>query len=98
MVAVPRLQWRTIARAAPDTLAHQVVGPEFVEPVIRFRGGSADRMTAAQFWHVVAGLGGFWGRPGDGAPGWQTLGRGWQRLQDLCWGAHHTPVPSQKYG
>ncbi len=29
----------------------------------------------------------FIGRKGDGEPGWQTLWRGWQRLQDLSWGA-----------
>jgi Transposase Tn5 dimerisation domain len=79
IVAVRLLQLRTIARTAPDTPATQVVEPEFVETVVRLRGGRADRMTADQFWRAVAGLGGFLGRKGDGDPGWQTLWRGWQR-------------------
>jgi Transposase DNA-binding/Transposase Tn5 dimerisation domain len=98
IVAVRLLQLRTVARTAPETLATQVVEPEFVETVVRFRGGSADRMTAEQFWRAVAGLGGFLGRKGDGDPGWQTLWRGWQRLQDLCWGLHQLSVPSNKCG
>jgi hypothetical protein len=98
VVAVRLLQLRTTARTAPDTPASQVVEPEFVETVVRFRGGSVNSMTAEQFWRAVAGLGGFLGRKGDGDPGWQTLWRGWQRLQDLCWGRHHAPVPSQKCG
>jgi Transposase DNA-binding/Transposase DDE domain len=79
IVAVRLLQLRTIARTAPDTPATQVVEPEFVETMVRFRGGSADRMTAGQFWRAVAGWGGFLGRKGDGDPGWQTLWRAWQR-------------------
>jgi Transposase DNA-binding/Transposase DDE domain len=55
IVAVRLLQWRTLARTAPDTPATQVVKPEFVESVVRLRGGSADRLTADQFWRTVAG-------------------------------------------
>ena len=47
---------------------------------------------------AVAGLGGFLGRKGDGDPGWQTLWRGWQRVQDLCWGMHQIAVPGDKCG
>ena len=46
----------------------------------------ADELSVREFWHGVARLGGFIGRKSDGDPGWQTLWRGWQRLQDLCWG------------
>jgi Transposase DNA-binding/Transposase Tn5 dimerisation domain len=98
IVAVRLLQLRTIARTAPDTPATQVVEPELLETVVRLRGGSADRMTADQFWRAVAGLGGFLGRRGDGDPGWQTLWRGWQRLQDLCWGLHPLSVPGKECG
>jgi len=72
--------------------------PEFLETVVRFRGGSADRVSAEQFWRAVAGWGGFLGRKGEGDPGWQTLWRGWQRLQDLCWGLPQLSVPSNKCG
>ncbi|MBP5976460.1 hypothetical protein HW132_27965 [Brasilonema sp. CT11] len=37
---------------------------------------------------AIARLGGFIGRKSDGPPGWQTLWRGWNRLQDICWGAN----------
>ncbi len=98
IVAVRVLQLRTVARTAPDTPATQVIEPELVETVVRFRGGEADRMTADQFWRAVAGWGGFLGRKGDGDPGWQTLWRGWLRLQDLCWGMHQIAVPGDKCG
>jgi hypothetical protein len=98
IVAVRLLQLRTIARAAPATLASQVVEPDLLETVVRLQGGSVNSMTADQFWRAVAGLGGFLGRRKDGDPGWQTLWRGWQRLQDLCWGLHQLPVPGKECG
>ena len=98
LVAVRLLQLRAVARIAPDTPAKQVVEPELVDAIVRLRGGLVDQMTANQFWRAVAGLGGFLGRKGDGDPGWQTLWRGWQRLQDLCWGLQEVPVPGKKYG
>ncbi|WP_390823488.1 IS4 family transposase [Anabaena azotica] len=39
------------------------------------------------FFLAIARLGGFLGRKSDGLPGWQTLWRGWLRLQDMCWAA-----------
>jgi Transposase DNA-binding/Transposase Tn5 dimerisation domain len=98
MVAVRLLPLRTTARTAPDTPASQVVEPELLQTVVRLRGGAADRMTADQFWRTVASLGGFLGRTGDGDPGWQTLWRGWERLQDLCWGVHQISIPGKKCG
>jgi hypothetical protein len=98
IVAVRLLPLRTIARTAPDTPATQVVEPELVEAVVRLRGGWADRMSADQFWRALAGLGGFLGRKGDGDPGWQTLWRGWQRLQDLCWGLPQLSGPGKECG
>jgi hypothetical protein len=35
---------------------------------------------------MVASLGGFWGRKGDGEPGTTTMWRGLQRLQDIATG------------
>src|SRR5207253_4213779 len=66
IVAVRLLQLRTVARTAPDTPATQVIEPELVETVVRFRGGSTDRMNADQVWRAVAGGGGLLGRKGDG--------------------------------
>jgi hypothetical protein len=42
--------------------------------------------TARDFVRAVATLGGFLGRKGDGEPGWQTLWRGYRRLQDIVLG------------
>jgi hypothetical protein len=39
-----------------------------------------------EFVRGVARLGGFLGRKGDGSPGVRSLGRGYQRLQDLVAG------------
>ena len=98
IVAVRLLPWRPVARTLPETPASPVAEPELVETVVRLRGGLANRLTADQFWRAVASLGGFLGRKGKGDPGWQTLWRGWQRLQDLCWGLHQLSVPGNKCG
>jgi hypothetical protein len=42
--------------------------------------------TARDFVRAVAALGGFLGRAGDDEPGWQTLWRGYRRLQDIVLG------------
>ena len=42
-------------------------------------------LTLREFWRAVARLGGFLARKSDGEPGWQTLWRGWLKLQDLTW-------------
>ena len=42
--------------------------------------------TARDFVRAVAELGGFLGRKGDQEPGWQTLWRGYRRLQDMVLG------------
>ena len=68
------------------------------------RGQSADLSTAPSLRaavRLVAQLGGFLGRKGDGEPGAQTLWRGLQRLDDivvgfaLALGLPPPPVPSQ---
>ena len=52
--------------------------------VIRRMG---DRVQMARdFVHAVAKLGGFLGLCSDGRPGWKTLWRGHQRLQDMLMG------------
>lgn len=40
-------------------------------------------MTVYEFFRELAKLGGFLGRKGDGEPGWQTVWRGFQKLQIL---------------
>ncbi|WP_407652742.1 IS4 family transposase [Aporhodopirellula aestuarii] len=40
-------------------------------------------MTVYTFFREVAKLGGFLGRASDGEPGWQTVWRGYRKLQSL---------------
>ena len=54
------------------------VGPESTAP--------EQTPTLQQAVRMVAGLGGFLGRKGDGQPGVQCLWRGWQRLEDMVVG------------
>lgn len=44
-------------------------------------------MTARQFLHELAKLGGWMARKSDGPPGWLTLWRGWTKLQLMAEGA-----------
>ena len=82
VVAVRLLQTKQLAVARPDEL----VGPEtFGEEALALlaaRSGEPDGgWTHRTLLVALARLGGFPGRRGDGLPGWQTIWRGWQRLQ-----------------
>jgi hypothetical protein len=70
-----------LATACPDqTVAPEQIGAEALQILARRCGApKADRIQGT-FWLVVARLGGFIGRKGDGSPGWQNIWRGWQRL------------------
>ena len=48
---------------------------------------------------LIARLGGFLGRRGDGAPGVKTLWRGWRRLEDIAatWLVAHAAAPPQAH-
>lgn len=89
IVAVRLLQLREAARQEPNKVATGQVPAELVEVVIKRVGlaTTVERLTSREFWHAVARLGGFIGRKSDGEPGWQTVWSGWQRLQDMSWGA-----------
>ncbi len=87
IVALRMLQLREKSRTGGAAKATEEVPREFVEVVRRKFGwaGTLEQITLREFWRGVARLGGFIGRRSDGEPGWQTLWRGWQRLQDLAW-------------
>jgi hypothetical protein len=77
----------------PELLRTQSEGEIWAE-IVEFIGKAPapetlDRDCAERTapW-AIARLGGFIGRKSDGSPGWQTLWRGWNRLQDMCWGAN----------
>jgi len=65
----------------------------------------AQPPALGEVMRLVASLGGFLGRKGDGHPGTQTLWRGLQRLDDITATykvfahlAHSPPVSSRRYG
>lgn len=87
IVAVRLLQLRTLARTDPTLPANAVVPDTLIQMLQARLQLPPVPLSLAQFWHALARLGGFIGRKSDGNPGWQTLWRGWFRLQDFCWGA-----------
>jgi Transposase DNA-binding/Transposase DDE domain len=88
LVAVRLLQLRHLSRNHPQRLASKIVPHEMLKVLVALFGLSdVEQLTMLEFWRAVATLGGFIGPQSDGEPGWQTLWRGWQRLQDICWGA-----------
>jgi hypothetical protein len=91
LVAVRIFQLRTALESQPEAPAEQVATREEIEVVRRFATKPVVKergvvTTVRDFVRVVAGLGGFLGRKGDGNPGVKTLWRGYQRLQDLLLG------------
>jgi hypothetical protein len=85
IVAVRLLQLRCLARNQPDSLASEQLDPDLLNLVAtRFKHNPLT-MTLKTFWHSVARLGGFLARKSDADPGWQTLWKGWLRLQDMAW-------------
>ena len=87
--AVRLLQLKSIARTAPDKPARQVVPQIWIRILqkIRPKLKCIPELTIRQFYREVAKLGGFLGRKGDGEPGWITLWRGWEKLNNYVHGA-----------
>lgn len=97
--AVRLLQLREAARADPGRPAAAVVGPAVVAVVAAKTGAPAAGMSVGACWRLVARLGGHQGRARDGPPGWQTLWRGWQKVQALVDGVHLArSLPDIGYG
>jgi hypothetical protein len=85
IVAVRLLQLRSLARSQSTGLATEQVDPTMLQLVAaKFKLNPAT-MTLKTFWHSVARFGGFLARKSDADPGWQTLWKGWLRLQDMAW-------------
>ena len=85
IIAVRLLQLREASRQHPEAPARHYVAPELMTTVQRYLKLPPGDLTLRQFWRAVARLGGFLARKSDGDPGWQTLWRGWLKLQDLAW-------------
>lgn len=87
-LAVRLLQLRSLAQAAPQTPAREVVSHEVVVVVAHLSGLPVATMTAHDCLRALAQQGGYFGRKGDGPPGWKTLWRGWLKVQSLLEGIH----------
>jgi hypothetical protein len=86
-IAVRLLQLRQAARQPNERPAREVVDPLMVEVLARRTHTDSQSMSLRSFWRLVARLGGFLGRKGDGDPGWRTIWWGYRYLSDLTDGA-----------
>jgi len=66
------------AKAATHVPASWLKCLKLVRPKTKLTG-----MTVYEFFRELAKMGGFLGRKGDGEPGWQTIWRGFQKLQSI---------------
>lgn len=88
VVAVRLLSAKMLARSQPDSKAvAESFGPEMLAILEQKWGKPKDGWHNANVLIALARLGGFLARKRDGLPGWQTIWRGWQRLQWMCEGA-----------
>jgi hypothetical protein len=87
VAAVRLLQMRSAAKETPDAPAEQIAPTEWVRTLKLVRNIPVDApMTIKQFVRQLAGLGGFIGRKSDGEPGWITLWRGFDKLNNMLRG------------
>jgi hypothetical protein len=89
VVAVLLLNLRQAARRddAHERKASTVVDPIYEEVLRGWRYKQARaEMSVYEFYLAVARLGGHMNRKSDGFPGWLTLWRGWQKLENMVAG------------
>jgi hypothetical protein len=86
--AVRLLQLKSLARSSPDIPAQRVVPRVWLQILKAARKGlhRVHDLTVGQFYREVAKLGGFLGRKSDGEPGWITIWRGWEKLNNFVHG------------
>jgi hypothetical protein len=89
VTAVMLLNLRQAARRpdAKERKATEVVAPIYEEVLRGWRYKTArEEMSVYEFYLAVARLGGHMNRKADGFPGWLTLWRGWQKLENMVAG------------
>ena len=87
VVAVRLLQLKLIARKEPDRPAAKVVPKVWLEALRAVSKSRTPITTVKEFFRRLAMLGGFLGRKSDGEPGWLTIWRGLDKLQNCIRGA-----------
>lgn len=84
VVGVRLFQLKLVGRNQPDAKAATHVPANWLKCLKLARPkAKLTGMTVYEFFRDLAKLGGFLGRTGDGEPGWQTIWRGFQKLQSL---------------
>lgn len=96
-IAVRLLQLRELLWEIPEQPVLGWVGREEAQVIAWQEQEPVAQLSIGRFLRAVAQMGGFLGRKSDGEPGWQTLWKGWVRLQWKVEGmrlaTQHSPPP-----
>lgn len=85
VIATRLLSMREHCRLFPETPVEEAVPKVWIVLIEKYL--MIKLRTVRDFWRALARLGGFIGRKSDGEPGWQTIWKGYKRLQDMLIGA-----------
>lgn len=85
VIATQLLAMREWCRLSPETPVEEKVPKPWITLIQRHL--KVQLKTVKDFWRSLARMGGFIGRKSDGEPGWQTIWKGYKRLQDMIAGA-----------
>lgn len=87
VVGARLLQLKTISKSEPEVKAKNRVPSMWLKALKALKPKlHASTLTVYEFFREVAKLGGFLGRKHDGEPGWQTVWRGFKKLQLIAQG------------
>ena len=87
VVGARLLQLKTISKSEPEVKAQNRVPSMWLKALKALKPKlHTSTLTVYEFFRQVAKLGGFLGRKHDGEPGWQTVWRGFKKLQLLAQG------------
>jgi hypothetical protein len=86
VIATKLLAMREQCRLFPTTPVEEEIPKRWITLVERYL--RVKLKTVKDFWRALARMGGFIGRKSDGEPGWQTIWKGYKRLQDMLLGAN----------
>lgn len=86
VIATQLLAIREHCRLFPTTPVEEKIPKSWITLVERYL--RVKIKTVREFWRALARMGGFIGRKSDREPGWQTIWKGYKRLQDMLLGAN----------
>ena len=66
----------------------EVISKEVIQGVLHLDKQPNATLTARDLWRTIARFGGYLDRKSDPPPGWQTLWKGWIRVQTILEGVH----------